>query len=77
MKFNIGNRFYLFTENTLFFTSFEVRTYKVNNVLICGHDLYKYQDNGTSWFDEKECLTKEEVIEKINTQIEKIKKRDW
>ena len=54
--------------------NFNVKEYRVTDILIKEHNINMFKACDTRWFSEKECLTKEEAIEKINNQIEKIKK---
>ena len=75
MKFNIGDTFYTF-DRSIFSNSFTVRRYTVIDMLIGKNNKHMFRDYDSRWFTEKECLTKEEVIEKINDQIKKIEKRN-
>lgn len=68
MKFNIGDKFYTFEEST-YFNSFIVKRYTVTDILIKGNNVNMFKDCDTKWFTEKECLTKEEVVEKINKKV--------
>ena len=73
MKFNIDDKFYIFEEGT-HHNSFEVRTYIVSDIWTKGNNVHRYKSCESRWFSEKECLTKEEVIEKLNNRIEKIRR---
>ena len=71
MKFNIGDKFYIFEEHTSL-NFFGITKYEVSDILMKNHNVFKYRGSETRWFSEKECLTKEEVIEKINAKIKKL-----
>lgn len=72
MKFGMGDKFYIFVLHSLH-NGFEVTEYSVTEILIRRNNVTMYKYSDTRWFDEKECLTKDEVIEKVRFQIEKIR----
>lgn len=76
IKFDIGDKFYIFEEHSYGGKGFEIRTYRVTDILISGNNVSKFKSNDTRWFDGKECLTKEEVIKILNFQIEKLKEEN-